>query len=99
MLSLNEEGRLDFHVYNEATAFARSSEERTRVVARANQWERAVKQGRFLPVGLLQDDSFVLRVATGDLRPQETEEWVGRLAGVLDLPDGVLVVAAGLGFL
>ncbi len=105
-LTLDANGRLDLELYNEATAFALTSHKFVRsrqqcecVLEDERQWEQAVKEGRFLPIQLYQDDSFVLRLVRGQLRPQEQDEWVGGVQGVLDVPDGELVVTTGMDFL
>ncbi len=100
------DSRIDLELYNEATAFAltsykfvRSRQQCQCVLEDEREWERAVKEGRFLPIELRQDDAFVLRFVRGQLRAQEQEEWVGRMQGVLDVPDGKLVVTTGMDFL
>ncbi len=97
--------RRDVHVYNESTGFVITSEglaadrraddvELGSPGSRA--WSRAVQDGRLLPVELVQDDPFVVRVVVDeDLTEEEEEERVGRLEARLELPDGRLALTGG----
>ncbi len=93
--------RRDVYVYNEATGFLITSRA---MVGRGmdpdeEPWTKAVRAGDALPIELVQDDSFLIRVVAGDeLTPQESEEWVGRLAWRLRVPDGRLAVTGGAEF-
>ncbi|MGH7419038.1 MAG: hypothetical protein ACREKB_14795, partial [Candidatus Rokuibacteriota bacterium] len=93
--------RRDVYVYNEATGFL--------ITSRAmggrgmdpddEAWTKSVRAGDVLPIELVQDDSFLIRVVAGDeLTPQESEEWVGRLAWRLRIPDGRLAITGGIEF-
>ncbi len=90
--------RQDFYCYNEATGFSISNSKMLGVEFEDgdNKWMRAVKNGSLIPVELVQDDPFVLRVLAGEgLNLQEQEEWVGKIETFLDLPDGKLCMAGG----
>src|SRR5260370_26378924 len=57
---------------------------------------KAIQDGLLIPVSLVQDNSFAIRVVAGDtLTAQEKEEWVGRLEWSLNLVDGKLCISAG----
>jgi hypothetical protein len=97
--------RRDFHIYNEACAIYAASEslagrdpEEVFALAENGGREgvlRALAEGVFLPLELLQDDSFNARVVLGELNGPEAEEWVVRAAGKLAIPDGRLGVGGG----
>ncbi len=89
--------RRDVFVDNEATGFLVTS---PRLRGRGEkEWDAAVRSGDLLPIPLVQDDSFVIRVvAGGELTAAESEEWVGRLAWRLRVPDGKMVIAGGVEF-
>jgi predicted DNA-binding WGR domain protein len=90
--------RRDFYVYNEATGMLVTS---ARLGGKGwdnggKAWEKGVRNGDLIPVELVQDGPFVIRVVVGGgLEPQEAEEWVGRLDWKLRVPDGDLVVCGG----
>jgi predicted DNA-binding WGR domain protein len=94
--------RKDLYVYNEATGFAITSR---RLGGRgidggSDPWHTAVRNGDLIPIELTQDDPFFIRVVVGgELEPQESEEWVGRLDWKLRVPDGNLVVVGGAEYL
>ncbi|MGH9258858.1 MAG: hypothetical protein ACRD08_03015, partial [Acidimicrobiales bacterium] len=93
--------RRDVYVYNEATGFLITSRAMggREIDSDDNAWTAAVRAGDLLPIELVQDDSFLIRVVAGDeLTPQESEEWVGRLAWRLRVPDGRLAVTGGAEF-
>jgi len=89
--------RQDLYVYNEGTGFTVTS---GKMMGKGlenggKKWTKAVVAGDLLPVGLIQDDSFLIRVVAGDdLTPEEAEEWVGRVDSHLKVSDGTLVVSA-----
>src|SRR5260370_10125760 len=57
---------------------------------------KAIQDGLLIPVSLVQDNSFAIRVVAGDtLTAQEKEEWVGSLEWSLNLVDGKLCISAG----
>ena len=93
--------RRDLGVYNEATGFVCTSR---RMAGRtleegSDAWMKAVARGDLLPLSLVQDDSFVLRVVAGaPLSEQERDEWVGRVEWHLNLGDGRLCVTGGAPF-
>src|SRR5437899_2649390 len=90
--------RADLSVYNEAGAFVVTSASvaGSGFTPRDAKWKQAIEAGRLLPVELVQDDSFILRVVVGgDLEADESDEWVGRMEWKLRVPDGKLAVAAG----
>lgn len=94
-------GRFDLDVYNEATGFLIASESVSQgdfadVEPGGADWRSAVKAGRFLPFQLVQDDPFLIRVVVNEpLTRPEREEWVGRFAYELQVPDGRLAVVGG----
>lgn len=104
VLQLKEPGpqalplRRDLEIYNEATGFVITSR---KMAGRAldegsAEWKEAVMKGEMLPLTLVQDDPFVIRVVAGDsLMPQEEEEWVSRVDWQLNIPDGNLCITGG----
>jgi hypothetical protein len=94
--------RRDIAVYNEATGFVVTSRGMggRGIDPTSRAWTSAFLRGDLLPIELVQDDSFVIRiVAGGKLSRQEEDEWVGRVSWILNCPDGQLVVAGGSEFL
>ena len=90
--------RKDLYVYNEATGLSITSRRMggKGIDGGGKEWMKAVRNGDIIPIVLVQDDSFNMRVVVGgDLEPQEAEEWVGRLDWKLNVPDGNLVVCGG----
>jgi len=95
-----ESSRRDVYVYNEATGFVLTSASLKGRGWEDEAWDRAVARGDLFPVELVQDDSFIIRVVLkGELQPQEENEWVGRLAWHLRVPDGRLAISAGAEFI
>jgi predicted DNA-binding WGR domain protein len=90
--------RKDLYVYNEATGFTITSR---RIGGKGwdgggKEWMKGVRNGDLIPIELVQDDPFVMRVVVGgELDAQEAAEWVGRLDWKLRVPDGNLVVCGG----
>jgi len=90
--------RVDLGIYNEATGFVVTSR---RMAGKtldegSAEWKKAVGRGDMLPLTLVQDDSFVIRVVAGaPLSSQEAEEWVARVDWHLNIPDGKLCVTGG----
>ena len=64
-------------------------------------WARAIQAADLLPIEIFRAESFIVRVVVGGaLRANESEEWVGRFAGAIRVPDGKLaIVGGGLEFL
>lgn len=90
--------RHDTYVYNEATGFMVTSMAMAGVAIDegSKKWNKAVADGKMIPVTLFQDDPFVVRVVAGEpLSAQEEEEWVAKLEWPLDIPDGKLAVTGG----
>jgi hypothetical protein len=90
--------RQDVHVYNEATGFMVTSMSMagSSLDEGSKKWNKAVTDGKMIPITLVQDDSFLVRVVAGDeLTAQENEEWVARLDWALDVPDGELAITGG----
>jgi hypothetical protein len=90
--------RKDTYVYNEATGFMVTSMDMAGVTMDegSKKWNKAVADGKMIPVTLMQDDPFVVRVVAGDpLTPQEEEEWVAKLDWVLDVPSGKVAITGG----
>lgn len=90
--------RRDLAIYNEATGFVVTSR---RMAGKtldegSSEWKKAVARGDLLPLQLIQDDPFLIRVvAGGPLTPQEEEEWVARVDWHLNIPDGKLCITGG----
>lgn len=90
--------RCDVGIYNEATGFVVTSR---RMAGRtledgSPEWKKAVGRGDLLPLSLVQDDSFVIRIVAGEaLTAREDEEWVSRVDWHLNVPDGRLCVTGG----
>lgn len=90
--------RKDLYVYNEATGLSITSK---RIGGKGwdgggKEWMKGVRDGDLIPIELVQDDPFIMRVVVGgELEPQEADEWVGRLDWKLRVPDGDLVVCGG----
>jgi len=92
------ESRFDVSIYNEATGFLFTSEgQRAQAPDEGgDDWNEGVRAGLWLPVELVQDDSFNVRVVVnGELTQAEADEWVGKLTWKLQVPDGRLVVCGG----
>jgi hypothetical protein len=93
--------RRDFSVYNEATGFVITSR---RMAGKtldegSDAWKKAITKGDLLPMTLVQDDPFLIRVvAGGPLNAQEEEEWVARLDWHLNISDGKLCITGGAVF-
>jgi hypothetical protein len=91
--------RWDVMVQNDATGFLIAS-----LALRGREidvdqpaWKKAVAAGELWPVELVQDDGFVIRVVVdAPLSAAEADEWVGRLAWKLCLPDGQLMISGGI---
>ena len=93
--------RCDLGIYNEATGFVVTSR---RMAGKAlaegsRQWTKAVLQGDMLPLTLLQDDSFVIRIVAGaPLTAAEHAEWIARVDWHLNVADGKLCITGGSTF-
>jgi predicted DNA-binding WGR domain protein len=90
--------RADWYVYNEATGFSFTHEGLggRGIDGGGKAWMAAVKRGDIIPIELVQDDPFNVRiVVSGELEPAEAEEWVGRFDAKLRVPDGRFVVGGG----
>ena len=90
--------RCDLGIYNEASGFVVTSR---RMAGKtldegSSEWKKAVNRGDLLPLTLMQDDPFVIRVvAGGPLTAEEEAEWVSRVDWHLNIPDGQLCVTGG----
>jgi hypothetical protein len=90
--------RRDLGLYNEATGFVVTSRKMAGKTLDdpSPEWRKAVMKGDMLPLMLVQDDPFIIRVvAGGPLSEQEKEEWVARVDWHLNVPDGKLCVTGG----
>ena len=90
--------RKDLHIYNEANGFMVLSMSMggANLDDGSRKWNKAVADGKMIPIMLFQDDPFVVRVVAGEsLSSQEEEEWVARVDWWLDIPDGKLAVTGG----
>ena len=93
--------RKDLYVYNEATGMLVTSRKLAGKgwESDSKEWEKAVRNGELIPMELIQDDEFVIRVVVGgELTPAESGEWTGRIDWKLKIPDGKLVVCGGAEF-
>ena len=93
--------RKDLYVYNEATGLLVTSRKLAGKGwdSDGTEWETAVKKGELIPIELIQDDEFVVRVVVGgELTTAEQDEWTGRLDWKIKVPDGKLVVCGGSEF-
>ena len=93
--------RADLGIDNEATGFVVTSRKMagTTLDEGSVAWKKAVRKGQMLPVQLIQDDAFIVRVvAGGALTPDEEAEWVARIDWHLNVPDGRLCVTGGAEF-
>jgi hypothetical protein len=90
--------RLDLGIYNEATGFVVTSRRMAGKTLEEGsaEWKNAVSRGDMLPLTLVQDDPFIIRVVGGGpLTAQEQEEWIARVDWHLNVPDGKLCVTGG----
>lgn len=90
--------RQDLAIYNEATGFVVTSRKMAGKTLDEGSaaWKKAVTKGDMLPLSLIQDDPFVIRVVAGDpLTAQENAEWVARVDWHLNVPDGKLCITGG----
>ncbi len=94
--------RIDLDVYNEACAFSVADGSAIQKKVKAEQWDSFYNElGKMfydreaIVVELYQDDSLNVRILGGDELRQEETEWVGKATGVLNLPQGKLLVAGG----
>ena len=93
--------RQDLDIYNEATGFVVTSRKMAgkTMDEGSPEWEKAVSKGEMLPLTLVQDDPFIIRVvAGGPLTAQEEEEWLARVDWHLNVPDGKLCITGGAVF-
>ena len=91
--------RIDFSIYNEATAFLVASESMIgRQLSPGDAgWEQAVAGGDLLPFELMQDDPFVIRIVVGGaLTDEERDDTIGRLTWRLRVANGKLFVGGGI---
>jgi hypothetical protein len=91
--------RVDFSIYNEATAFLVASDSMIgRQLSPGDAgWEQAVADGDLLPFELVQDDPFVIRVVVGGtLTDEERDDTIGQLTWKLRVANGKLFVAGGI---
>ncbi|HET7220457.1 MAG TPA: hypothetical protein VFJ02_20535, partial [Vicinamibacterales bacterium] len=90
--------RQDLAIYNEATGFVVTSRKMAGKVLDegSTEWKKAVTKGDMIPLTLVQDDPFVIRVvAGGPLTAPEQDEWVARVDWHLSVPDGKLCITGG----
>ena len=93
--------RRDIHVPNESDAFIFTSEsQRGRgLMPGEADWHAAVAACDILPVLVESEDPANVRVVVGgELSPAEQNEWVGRVAGGLRIPDGRLALCGGAAY-
>ncbi|HET7220943.1 MAG TPA: hypothetical protein VFJ02_22975 [Vicinamibacterales bacterium] len=90
--------RQDLAIYNEATGFVVTSRKMAGKVLDegSTEWKKAVTKGDMIPLTLVQDEPFVIRVvAGGPLTAPEQQEWVARVDWHLSVPDGKLCITGG----
>jgi hypothetical protein len=93
--------RRDLAIYNEATGFVVTSRRMAGKTLDEGSaaWKKAVAKGDLIPLSLIQDDPFIIRIVAGDrLTPQENAQWVARVDAHLKVPDGRLCVTGGAAF-
>lgn len=97
--------RAEVEIYNEATGFVITSKslagrDLSEVEPSSDEWIALTQEGVFLPVQLVQDDGFNVRVIVDEpLSGDEEAQWVDHWAGTLLVPDGVLTISAGSEYL
>jgi hypothetical protein len=96
--------RTEVSVYNEATGFVITSQGRygefDDLSSTSNDWQQALADGLILPVQLVQDDGFAVRVVVDEpLTEDEEVNWVDRWAARLVIPDGMLTITGGSEYL
>ena len=90
--------RQDLEIYTEATGFVVTSR---RMAGKtldegSSAWRKAVARGDLLPMSLMQDDPFIIRIVAGDaLAAEETAASVARVDGHINVSDGKLCVTGG----
>ena len=90
--------RRDIFVYNEATGMMFTSERMAgkNLDEGTPAWNKAIAKGDILPISLMQDDPFLVRIVVGgELDAAESEEWVARVDWHLNVKDGKLCVTGG----
>ena len=90
--------RHDLAIYNEATGFVVTSRRMAGKTMDDDSpaWKKAVAKGDLLPMALMQDDPFIIRIVAGDaLTSEETGASVARIDGHLNVSDGKLCVTGG----
>ncbi len=94
--------RIDLDVYNEACAFSVADGSAIQKKIKAEQWDsfytglgKMFHDREAIVVELYQDDPLNVRVLFGEELGEDETEWVGKLSGVLNLPQGKLLVAGG----
>ena len=93
--------RLDVSVYNEATGFVVTSDDLAgnepefRDFSNSNNWNQGLMEGVFVPVELYQDDTFIARIVLDELSPEEQKQSLAEFTWKLQVPSGILVIAAG----
>lgn len=91
--------RMDFAIYNESNGFTihNSKVAGKNVDDGSKKWKAHIKDGNLLPITLVQDDPFIVRVLIDTALSEEEEaSWVGKQeAELCILPDGELYLAAG----
>jgi hypothetical protein len=93
--------RADLAIYNEATGFVVTSRKMAgkTMDEGSAEWKKAVNKGQLLPMELVQDDPFNIRiVAGGPLDAAEEHAWTSRIHWHLAVPDGKLCVTGGAEF-
>jgi hypothetical protein len=93
--------RCDLAIHNEATGFVVTSRRMAGKTLDEGSaaWKKAVAKGDLIPLSLIQDDPFNIRIVTGDrLTPEENAAWVARVDAHLNVPDGKLCVTGGAEF-
>lgn len=89
--------RIDQYLHNEAASFVITSKNLSqRVSIGLDEVDAGIEAGIVLPVELVEDGSFGIRViVNAPLSKQENEEWMHQANGKLNIADGVLTIAAG----
>ncbi|MGE0087064.1 MAG: hypothetical protein AB7S75_21890 [Desulfococcaceae bacterium] len=58
-----------------------------------NTVKNLVREGAMMPMGLYQDDGYIVRFIIGDLNQQEESEWTARVRWKLAVPCGKMLIS------
>jgi hypothetical protein len=90
--------RVDFTIYNEATAFSITSVSAVKKIISQNLWgnmKRLFENGLAIGIQLYQDDEFNVRIVVNDELKNEEKQWLACVTGQLNIPCGKPMVCGG----